>query len=341
MKGRRVWLINVASGLLAVLVTAGFLASPASAVDKATVTLDWIFYGKHAGFFAGIDTGLYRKYGLDITIQRGYGSAETVKQVSAKSIEYGFADFGSLIVARSRGAKAKMLAVIHAKSLVAIMTLEGTGIRTPKDLEGKRLGITQGGAGESVFPVLLAKNRVDESKIQMINLTPPAHIPSLIAGKIDASLAIFQTSFPTVEAKAKEIGKRARSILFSDYGVDILSNGLVAHDDTISNRRDKTRRWVEATMRSFAWAVRNPDEAMKIFLKYAPTVDPKLGRAHWDINVKHLLVPEAKTHGIGYMLPGRVAFAIDTLTKPMNLPRRVSNDEVADMSLLPKIVLTE
>ncbi|MFQ5911882.1 MAG: ABC transporter substrate-binding protein [Nitrospinota bacterium] len=340
----RRWNRRVAMGLLAALAVwaiAGFFVRPAWAADKIKVTLDWVIYGKHAGFFAGIDKGIYRKSGLDVTIERGYGSADTIKRVGAKSAVYGFADFGSLIIGRSKGVKAKMLSVIHAKSLMAIFTTKGSGIRKPKDLEGRKVGYRAGGAVSTVLPALLAANQVDASRIQMINMTPTALIPSLVSGKVAASADSFQTEFPTFAAKAKGVKKEPRSLLFSDFGVDLLSNGLIAHDDTISGQRDRTRRWVESTMRSFEWAVQNSDEALRTFTKYAPAIDPKLARAHWDIAVKHLLVPEAKTHGIGYMLPERVAYAIDTLSRLMKLPKRVSSKEVVDLSLLPKIVINK
>lgn len=333
--------VKMSLAVLAVLALTGLAGKPAGALDKLETTLDWIVYGKHAGFFAGIDTGIYRKHGLDVSILRGYGSADTIKRVGAKSSTHGFADFGSLVIARSKDVKTKMLAVIHTKSLMTLMTLRETGIRTPKGLEGKRVGIRKGGAVSTVLPALLAKNRVDDSKIEWINMTPEALIPSLVSGKIDVSVDTFMTEFPTVQAKAREMKKEAYPILFSDFGVDLLSNGLLVHDDTLASHPDRTRRWVEATMRSFEWAAKNSDEALKIFLKYAPAIDPKLARAHWDIAVKHLLVPEAKTHGIGYMLPERVAYAIDLLTDLMKLPRKVSTGEVVDMGFLPKIIITQ
>jgi NitT/TauT family transport system substrate-binding protein len=317
----------------------GSLASPAFGADKIRLNLDWVVYGKHAGFFAGLDKGIYKKNGLDITIERGFGSGDTVKKVAAKTTDYGFADFGAVIIARSKGSKAKMLAVIHAKSLMAIMSLKGSGVRTPKDLEGKKVGHRAGGGVSNLLPALFAANKVDASKVQMINMAPTALIPSLVAGKVAVSADSYQTEFPTLAKAAAKSGKEAQSFLFSDFGVDLLSNGLIAHEDVIKGNKDRTRRWVTATMESFAWSIKNTDEAMKIFQKYAAAIDPKLARAHWEIAVKHLLVPEAKTHGIGYMLPERVTYAIDTLTKLLKLPRKVSNQEVADMSLLPKIVV--
>ncbi len=317
----------------------GSMTSPAFAVDKIRLNLDWVIYGKHAGFFAGIDKGIYKKNGLDITIERGFGSADTVKKVAAKTGDYGFADFGAVVIARSKGSKAKMLAVIHAKSLMAIMSLKPSGVRTPKDLEGKKVGYRAGGGVSTMLPALFAANKVDASKIQMINMAPTALIPSVVAGKVAVSADSYQTEFPTLAKAAAKSGKEAYSFLFSDFGVDILSNGLIAHDDVIKSNRDRTKRWVTATMQSFAWSIKNTDEALKIFQKYASAIDPKLARAHWEICVKHLLVPEAKTNGIGYMLPERVTYAVDTLTKLLKLPRKVSNQEVADMSLLPKIVV--
>jgi NitT/TauT family transport system substrate-binding protein len=168
-------------------------------------------------------------------------------------------------------------------------------------------------------------------------MTPEALIPSLVAGQFHAITDTFQTEFPTLKAQTQKVGKEATSILFSDYGVDILSNGLIARDDTIANYTDRTRRWVDSTMRAFAWAVENPDEALRIFIKHNPAIDPKLARAHWEIAVDHLLVPEAKEQGIGFMPRERVAYARDLLTRLMKLEKEVPVEELYDLRFLPKL----
>ena len=333
MKG---WAQRMVGGATLGIALALFIAG-ASAADKATFALDWVIYGKHAGFFAALDQGYYKGANLEVEIVRGFGSADTIKRIDAGSNDYGLADFGSLIVARSKGGKSKQLAVIHSKSLHAIFSLKGNGVLLPKDLEGKKVGYRAGGAVSTVLPALAAVSGLDLKKVELINMAPEALMPSLVAGKIEALTDTFQTEFPTLQATAQKMGKEGVSILFGDHGVDILANGLIARDDTIAKQTDRTRRWVDSTMRAFAWAVENPDEALKIFLKHNPAIDAKLARAHWEICVDHLLVPEAKEQGIGFMTRERVAYARDLLTRLMNLPTAVPVEDLYDIRFLPKL----
>src|SRR5574341_285105 len=86
-------------------------AGPATAAsrEKLTFALNFVPYGIHAAFYAALDKGFYDQANLDVTIQRGTGSADTVTKVATGSVEVGFADAGSVVVGRAKGAKVTMV----------------------------------------------------------------------------------------------------------------------------------------------------------------------------------------------------------------------------------------
>lgn len=313
-------------------------AAPRSVVaaEKIQFLLDWVPYAKHAIFYASLDKGFWRDAGFDVTILKGDGSATTAAITAAGAVDFGFADTASLILARGQGAKVKVVAMIHDKSLYAIETLEENGIKILKDLEGKRIGGPIGDANRVVFPALAKINRLDESKIQWVTMAAPARVGSLLAGQVDAVVA-FSSEAPTFKAKIEEAGKRWKEFLYADYGLDIYSNGILARDETIANQPDRVKRFVQATMKGVAWSVEHPKEAIDIFLKYNPSVDRALAPPHLRIVIKHLMTETAAREGIGYMDPAKMKRTVDTLAQYFPAAREVAVDDVYTNRFLSKL----
>ena len=71
----------------------------AQANDKVTFSLNWVPYGLHYGIFAAEAQGYYREAGLDLDIQRGYGSGDTVKRTATGAADIGMADMASPLTA--------------------------------------------------------------------------------------------------------------------------------------------------------------------------------------------------------------------------------------------------
>src|ERR1700726_1552207 len=111
--------------------------SPSAALDTVTLITDFGYNGRHAYFFYALDRGYYRDAGLDVKIVRGQGSVDAIRQVGAGNAMFGFADAGSLALARGNDqVPVKLVAIVYAKPPQAIFCREDSGIKQPKDLEG-------------------------------------------------------------------------------------------------------------------------------------------------------------------------------------------------------------
>src|SRR3954463_11752116 len=83
------------------------LLSPARAEDKVSFRLNWYPGGFHAPFYLGLERGYYREQGIDLTINPGRGSANTVQVVAAGTDTFGLADSASVMMLASKGADVK------------------------------------------------------------------------------------------------------------------------------------------------------------------------------------------------------------------------------------------
>ncbi len=309
----------------------------ASAMDKVKFALDWIPYGKHAMYYVSIDKGFWKEAGLDVQMTRGFGSGDTVKRIASGTDDFGFASVGNMIAGRSRGAKLKMVGMVHDKTLETLATLVGNKITKPADLEGKTIGSPEANAARVIFPAFANINKFDDKKVKWINMTVPATVPSLLAGRVDAIL-IFYTEKPTLDAAAAKVGKKPLYLLFADHGMATYGNGLMVHEDTLKNKPDLVKRFLTATYKGIAWSVENPQEAVDIFIKHNPAISPDLARKHFDIAVDSLLSDHAMKAGIGQMTKDRMVFTNNLITTHMKLPKKSAVEDVYTNEFLPKLL---
>jgi NitT/TauT family transport system substrate-binding protein len=166
-------------------------------------------------------------------------------------------------------------------------------------------------------------------------MTAPARAASLVLGQVDA-VSLFLTETPTFAAKTKEVGKTWKDLPFADFGFDLYSSGLLVREELIAKDSDRVRRFVESTMKAWAWSLENPQEALAIFSKYNPAVDPNQAREHFRIAVRHLMTDTAKREGIGYIDPAKMKRTVETVSQYFNI-QGVAPEDVYTNAFTPKL----
>ena len=322
------------SFLFAVLLTGAFpgvggLVSGADAADDVSFFLDWVPYGKHASFYAGVKYGIYQKYGLDVKIQPGKGSGLAVQTIAGKGADYGHADIGTLIIARANNAdvRVKEIAMLHHDNLFVVAFLKKSGIKNPKDLEGRNIGSAPMNSSKIVFPALAPFTGMDPGKVKWTDMEAASQEPSLFAERVDA-IVTYRTRNPTVLKMAKKLNKPVGFLNYSDFGVNLYSNGIIAHEDTLKGEANRTRRFVVASLEAFKWSVEHPEEAVGAFIEKNPSVSRDLARGHWEIGVDVAVTKETARTGLGFMLREKVQSTIDTMAKYSKLKRKPAPEEI-------------
>jgi len=314
-----------------------FLSGPAVGATKLNFTMDWVIYAPHAYFYAAIDNGYYKKAGLDVRIHRGFGSSDTIKKVGAKATDYGLADTGSLVIARTKGVKAKELGVAYARSPYEMVCLQSSGIKKAKDLVGKRLGTNQGTAVYTLFPAFAKGAGLDKSKVKWVFIQPAHIIPSLLGGKIDCAF-VYANNRPIAINTVKKAKKGPTTVLaYADYGVNIYANGIITQDERIANNSAQVKKMVNASFRGIHWVVENPKKALDRILERFPALNRQNNKEALSVSLDLLLDADAKKHGIGFMTREKVKRTRDLMTTYMKLKTVVPLDDIYDMRFLPKL----
>jgi NitT/TauT family transport system substrate-binding protein len=310
------------------------LSPPSLAKDKTVLILDWLPYGSHVGIFAAKDQGFYDRADLDVGLPRGFGSADTVKRAGAKEGEFSFADLTSAIVGRARGTQVRSVGVHFDRGLNAVYVLKSKGIKSPRGLEGKTFGDTAGGATRTLVPAFMKANGIQI--YPWVPMDPAAKNPSLISGTVD-SIGTLTINEWVLRDMARKRGDDILMFPFSDYGVDVYGHAFLVHDDLIKEKPGLIRRVMKATYEGIAWAVENPADAVRLFVKREPTRTVDSVRFEWDVTVRSLLTDFAKKNGIGHIDEKKMTYTIEIMTQLMNLPRQVAASEMYTNELLPKV----
>ncbi|MBI2880407.1 MAG: ABC transporter substrate-binding protein [Candidatus Tectomicrobia bacterium] len=292
----------------------GFLLGGAglkTAAGEATkFVADWVIGAKHAPFLLARDKGFYKKAGLDVAIERGYGSGAAGQLLATGKADFSFVDLGSMVILRTKGAKLKQVAAIHAIFPIGYVGLRSKGIREPKDMAGKTFGGSPVASSSYLLPTYLKNVGVDPGSVKLLHMKITSIVPSFLAGTIDLMGVYTINSVPIIRYNLRQKGidpdKELSLFLGVDIGIDAYSNGLTVRDDTIRDKPELVRRWVRATMDAFRSSVQNPKESLDNFMAKHPEINKVIAADEFDAMIRSLLSPEARQTALGWTVERKV-----------------------------------
>ncbi len=271
-------------------------AKAPAAMKNLSLRLNWYIGGLHAPFLLAKDRGYYAANGINLDIGEGGGSAKTAQLIANKSDTFGMADAGSLMLTASQGAPIKAVMSLLNTSSYGVISLKEAGIKTIKDVEGKKLAVTAGDALSQLWPAVVAANKLDAGKIQLVQMDAAAKPPAVMEKRVDALLGGIDDQYFTIKYKGFEV----EQIKFADVGVNTVGITLLVHPDFLKDNADAVRGFVQATVRGWEDAKKEPDAAVQAALKVKPDLDPQSTKDQLAVDI--VLLESANTKGkpIGY-----------------------------------------
>ena len=300
----------------------------AAEATSATIKLDFIIGGKHAPWFVALDKGFYAKRGLNPTIQASTGSADTVRTIGAGGADFGFADIGTTIVAKSRGTPVQIAAQFGYVP-ATILWREDTNIKKLQDLEGKSYAISPGQAQWYLMPAYCRINKIDYKAIRIQETAAPLQPAALVAKKADFIVMYRASNDEVAELAATKQGIKLNRIYMKDTGLDIYGTGLIIKDEDLKKRPELARAYVDATLEGLRYARDHQEEALKILLKHKPELDPVLTTLQLKNALTEVFLPlESVNINIGYMKPDIMDKTVRVVNEYFDIGRKVTAKEV-------------
>lgn len=301
-------------------------------------TLDWAYQGPQAPFLVALYKGYFAEEGLNVIIDRGYGSAGAVSQIAGGAYDLGYADINSMIEFNVANPDQALIAIAMVLDYApfSIVTLKGKGIGSPTDLEGKRLGAPAGDASRRLFPLFARSVGIDLGKIgEWTTMEPALRERLLIQGQVDAISAHFFTAVLNLQA-AGVPKDQIEVFLYADYGLDIYGNAVMCSPRLLQEKSDAVRGFLRALTRAWHDTIADPDEAIRILQQRDPLIDPAVERARLVLAIERcMLTPDVQALGFGDVAMGRLERAIAIVAEAFGLPVVPSACSVFTGAFLP------
>jgi NitT/TauT family transport system substrate-binding protein len=299
--------------------------------------LDWRFEGPAALFLVPAAKGYFKDARLDVTVDAGNGSGGTVTRVASGSYDMGFADLAALMEfhANNPDAPNKPIAVmmVYNNTPASVMALKKSGIKTPADLNGKKLGAPVFDAGRRSFPIFAKANNI--TGVQWTAMDPPLRETMLARGDLDAITGFTFTSLLNLEAR----GVKASDVVvlaYPDYGVKLYGNVIIASPKLIKENPAAVKAFLLAFTKGMKDVIAKPEAAVETVKARDGIINSELETRRLQLAIETVInSPDARAEGFGQINPGRLSLMASQVSDAFNTKSRVNPNAVWDGSMLP------
>ncbi|MFL6798117.1 MAG: ABC transporter substrate-binding protein [Xanthobacteraceae bacterium] len=320
----------------------GVLAlSFSAALAKAQETdikfvLDWKFEGEHAQFTLPAEDGTFKRSKLNVQIDRGAGSGDTVTKVGSGAYSMGYADLYTMVRFNAANPDRRLIAVAinQDNSAMGITTLASSKIRVPTDLEGKRVAAPQD-AGKQLFPLFASINKIDSSKIEWSNVASDMRDTMLVRGQADAVTGNATTTI--MNARAMGVPESGiRTFIYSKYGVPLYGSAIITTPAFAQAHPEAIRNFIRGVAYGLDQMVKNPAVALASVKKRDPLLDDKIEMDRLKISLEYMLITDhVLQHGYSQVDPARLQRTLDDVAGPFSLKSAPKASEVYTDAYLP------
>jgi len=311
----------------------------AQAPEKADVKLllDFAFQGNHMFFTRGVDGGHYRREGLTVAIDRGYGSADTVTKIAARSYDFGFADANALVKFNAEHPEARVIMVLPMfdRSLVSAIGLKSNGITKPADLTGKTFSGSEGEASRLMFPAFARMVGIDPASIKWVTVTPNLREAMLVKKQTQAMTGFASTAFFNLKAA----GIPADDIVifpYADHGLDIYGNAVIVREDFAAQNPATVAAFVRGSIAGMIDAMKDPAQGIASLARRDALLDKELEFDRYKFIAEHaILTPSVRQYGVGHLDKARLGRAIATVAEAFGITNPLTAEQFATDRFLP------
>ena len=299
--------------------------------------LDWRFEGPAALFLTPAAKGYFKDAKLDVTVDAGNGSGGTVTRVASGAYDMGFADLAALMEfhANNPDAPNKPVAVmmVYNDTPASVMALKKSGIKTPADLSGKKLGAPVFDAGRRAFPIFAKANAI--TGVQWTAMDPPLRETMLVRGDVDAITGFTFTSLLNLEAR----GVKADDVVvlpYPNFGVKLYGNVIIASPKMVKENPAAIKAFLAAFAKGAKEVMANPAAAIVDVKARDGIVNVPLETRRLQLAIDTAInSANARAEGFGQVNGPRLSLMASQVSDAFNTKTRVNPATVWNASFLP------
>jgi NitT/TauT family transport system substrate-binding protein len=271
---------------------------PASAADRMTLQLNWFHLADHSPIYLALKRGYFKEEGIELTVLRGSGSADSAKKVDLGQAEVGISDAPTVLTAISKGANLKMVAVVYDKAGNNAFFRKSANIRTPQDLIGKKIAVPPADSHRMLWSAFASINGIDPDKVTLVNVRPEGKQAIVAGNEVDAAFDLY-TSYAIWE---KVLGKgEVGNLLWADFGLPIYGHTYFVNNDTLARNPKLIERFLRATHKGWRDAQADPAASIDAMADQVPGLDRVTLLATMPQILDLCVTERSRQHGLGWI----------------------------------------
>lgn len=290
---------SIRSVMVALFVLAlGSAGAFAQKIEKVSIRTDFTPAGSHAALHLAFVKGWFKDVGLDVDLQDGKGSLNTIQLIGTRDVDVGQLSVSTVPAAREAGMKVRSVASFARRSDFAVLVPKDSDIRKAQDLRGKRLVLFATSPWVPLVDTFLANAGMKREDVTVLFVDASAMYPTYSANRADAVLSLAPFALPVLEKIKPSV-----SIDAADYGIAMPALGLVAHEDMIAKRPEVLRKVVDVTVKAWEYIRdKGTDEAVAAVIKNRPDakLDPDILAGQAKGYVAYFDTPNTKSKPVGW-----------------------------------------
>jgi NitT/TauT family transport system substrate-binding protein len=322
---------------LTVVIAVG-AAAGAEAQTPVKFTLDWRFEGPAAPFTVALDKGYFKAEGLDVTIDTGSGSRESIPRVASGTYDIGAGDVNSLVRFRDENPSIDLKAVmmVYDRPPFAIVGRKSKGVAPdPRSLVGKRFGAPAADGAYAQWPIFKSVNKLDDATMRFENVGFPVREPMLASGEVDAVFGFSFSVYMNLKSRGVPVDDIVL-ILMSDHGVELYGNVLMVSPRFAAEKPDAVKGFIKALAKGLRDTVADPAAATATVIKRNDVAKQDVEKERLDLALaQNIVTPWVKANGYGGIDKARFAKSIEQIGLTFTYKSKPKVEDIFTEAFLP------
>jgi NitT/TauT family transport system substrate-binding protein len=224
--------------------------------DDSTVRFGYIGDYNGASLLAIAEKqGLWKKAGLTAEVKSFNNGPVQIQALGAGDLDYGYIGPGAVWLPASGQSK-----IIAINTLTyADRVIGQPGMKSMKDLKGKRIGVPEGTSGDMILNIALEEAGMTDKDIAKVNMDPSTIVSAFSSGKIDGA-GFFYPAIDTIKKKVPGLVEVAST---QDTG-DSFPTAFVAGNKVPEEKNSKV---VKVLQQANDWRQEHPEETIALTAK--------------------------------------------------------------------------
>ena len=259
-------------------------------LKKMAFVPHWVPQSQFAGYYVAKALGFYENHGIDLTIIPGGPKVSSSALLEKDKVDFALMWLSNAIQLKARNSHIVNIAQVVNRSALMLISKKSSGIKTPQDMNGKKIGVW--GGDFQIQPMAFFK----KYNLNVKTIMQGNSINLFFFDGIDVTSAMWYNEYHTILNSGFNADE-LNTFFFADYGLNFPEEGIYCSEKFYKENPKICKSFVEATLEGWKYAFDHPDEAIEIMMKHIKLANLPVNKAHqrWMLNkMKDLIFPSKK-----------------------------------------------